>query len=118
MKKDKPNDSKRLRGLLKFTLSTKGLTITDLAKMHGMTGPSLCNAFYVPFPKAERIIADALNFKPQELWPSRYDSNGKPNRPNLWYQRKRGLWKPKNTTKGIKVNREKEDYSNGTTDKG
>jgi len=105
MKRIKLNDSSRLRGLFKFTLSAQGLTISDLARVYGMTGPSLCNAFYVPFPKAEHIIADALNLQPQELWPSRYDSAGRPNRRNRWYDRGRGGWKPKtkNITDKIEV---------------
>jgi len=104
MKTIKLNDSSRLRGLLKFTLSAQGLTISDLARVYGITGSSLCNAFYVPFPKAERIIADALNLQPWDLWPERYE-NGKPNRPNLWYQRKSGGWKSKakNITNKIEV---------------
>jgi len=72
MKINKTEISGRLRGLLKFTLATKGLTISDLAKMHGMTGPSLCSAFYVPFPKAGRIIVDVLNLPPWKIWLSRY----------------------------------------------
>ncbi len=96
MKKDQPKESKKLRGLFKFTLSTQGLTISELAKMHGMTGPCLCNVFYVPFPKAEKIVADALNLQPWDLWPERYDSAGRPNRKNAWYRRKDGTWKPKN----------------------
>lgn len=97
--KNKTNDSRILRGVFKFSLSTRGLTIADLAKIYGMTGPSVCIAFYRPFPKAERIIADALNLQPWELWPLRYGKDRKSNRPNLWYRRKRGLWKGKNIKK-------------------
>ena len=102
MKKDIPNSSKKLRGLLKFSLSTQGLTVSDLASMYGITGPSLFNCFYIPFPKAERIVADALNLQPWDLWPERY-TDQKPNRFNTWYRRKYGEWKPKNTKKSIGV---------------
>lgn len=95
--KNKIKSSKELRGLLKFTLSTRGLTVDGLARMFGMSGSSLCIAFYRPFPKAERIIAEALNLQPWDIWPERY-TNGKPNRPNPWYRRKFGEWTRKSTT--------------------
>jgi len=100
--KNKLKNSRQLRGFLKFSLSTKGLTITDLAKTKGITGPSLCNAFYRPFPKAERIIADALNQQPWDVWPERY-TDQKPNRPNTWYLRKSGGWLVKHIKKNSEV---------------
>ena len=77
----------------------QGITIASLAKAHRITSSTLRTAFYRPFPKAERIIANALNLQPQEVWPSRYNKDGKPNRVNRWYLRKSGLWKAKNIKK-------------------
>jgi Ner family transcriptional regulator len=101
--KNKLSNSRKFRWLLKSALSTRSLSIDGLGRMHGMTGPSLCIAFYRPFPKAERIIADVLNLEPWDLWPERY-SDGKPNRRNRWYDRGRR----KNTTENLDVNQKKD----------
>jgi Ner family transcriptional regulator len=94
MKKDEPKNSKNLRALLKFTLSTKGLTITELAKIHMKTTSNLCNAFYIPYPRGEAIIAAALDLQPWDLWPDRYGEDHKSNR-------KRG--RQKSNTKNFEV---------------
>jgi len=82
-------------GWVRLNLSLSGKNLEDLAKENGIKGKSLGTVFHRPYPRAERIIADALGLRPQDLWPERYGKNGKPNRPNLWYQRKSGAWKPK-----------------------
>ncbi len=43
-------------------------------------GNALGEAARRPFPKAEKIIADALGLEPKSIWPTRYDDNGNPNR--------------------------------------
>jgi len=43
-------------------------------------GNALGEAARRPFPKAEKIIADALGLAPKAIWPTRYDDNGIPNR--------------------------------------
>jgi Ner family transcriptional regulator len=80
MKKFKPSDHIRLLGLLKLHASSKGIRIKDLAKENGLSPSGLYNAFYFPLPGVERIIANILNLRPQEIWPERYDSEGRPNR--------------------------------------
>jgi len=82
------------RTRVKINLALGGYTLEDLAKKNGLRGNSLSLVFFKPYPRGERIIADALGLQPWDLWPERYE-NGKPNRPNLWYQRKSGAWKPK-----------------------
>jgi Ner family transcriptional regulator len=93
------NHNKALRTFLRFSLQIQGFTIVDLAKAHGISASTLRTTFYRPFPKGETIISNALGRQPQELWPLRYDKDGKPNRVNRWYLRKSGLWKPKNIKK-------------------
>jgi Ner family transcriptional regulator len=97
-----------VREWVKFRLHLKGYTLRSFGRLHGLTAGSVGVVFYRPYPRMERLIASALEIQPWELWPSRYDENQKPNRPNLWYQRKSGGWKPKakNTTSKIKVNGE------------
>lgn len=46
----------------------------DLSKAAGLGADTLKNALYRPWPKGERIIADALGVAPEEIWPSRYNN--------------------------------------------
>lgn len=53
-------------------LHKKGLTITGLSVQAGLSPHTLKNALIRPYPKGERIIAEALNIEPCEIWPDRY----------------------------------------------
>ena len=67
---------------IKAALAKASWSLNQLGIEHGYTRMStLADALHRPYPKAERIIAKALGVKPQEIWPSRYDAAGKPNRP-------------------------------------
>jgi Ner family transcriptional regulator len=96
-----------LREWIKFVLSLKGFTLKGLAEKNGVTAGCLGTVFYHPYPKMERIIATALKKRPWDFWPERYDEKGNPNRPNLWYRRKYGLWHSKNITPREKINAKK-----------
>ncbi|WP_203234307.1 helix-turn-helix domain-containing protein [Burkholderia mayonis] len=51
----------------------KGWNIRRLAKECGYSNSSaLRKAFDSSYPKAERIIADAIGVAPEMIWPSRY----------------------------------------------
>ncbi|SHF87301.1 helix-turn-helix domain-containing protein [Vibrio gazogenes] len=53
-------------------LKMKGLSIAELSRMHGYHRGTLNNALRAPWPKGERIIADALDMEPENIWPTRY----------------------------------------------
>lgn len=61
-------------------LRKAGWSLRKLSIHHGLSPKTLSNVFQLPYPNGERLIAEALNIKPHEIWPSRYDSEGKPNR--------------------------------------
>jgi Ner family transcriptional regulator len=62
-------------------LRKKGWSLQQLALHHGYAGrTSLSSALAAPYPKAEAIVAEALGVAPQEIWPSRYNADGTPNR--------------------------------------
>ncbi len=64
-------------GYVQAALRLKGLTVAKLAKENGLA-PSTLNAVWArKYPRAERIIADALGVKPCDIWPSRYLNNAK-----------------------------------------
>ncbi|WP_237162567.1 helix-turn-helix domain-containing protein [Shewanella halifaxensis] len=53
-------------------LHKSGLTLKQLSLREGLASSTLYNALARPYPKGEKIIADALNMKPEDIWPSRY----------------------------------------------
>lgn len=49
-----------------------GWTLRKLSKHHGYSPGALKNALYRSWPKAERLIAEAIGVLPEKIWPSRY----------------------------------------------
>lgn len=49
-----------------------GTTMTKLSRAHGLAGNTLQNALRQPWPKGEKIIAEAISVPPEEIWPTRY----------------------------------------------
>lgn len=49
-----------------------GWSLRKLSVHHGYTSTALDNALYRHWPKAERLIADAIGVLPEKIWPSRY----------------------------------------------
>jgi Ner family transcriptional regulator len=72
---------------IKVFLLIRGYSLADLAKLYGKNPVCFRCVKKRPYPKIEKIIASYLDLNPWDLWPERYDSNGKPNRVNKWYQR-------------------------------
>ncbi|EAA2618794.1 transcriptional regulator [Salmonella enterica] len=60
------------RADIKSALEKRGITLRDLSRQAGLSPDSLRNVFTRSWPRAERIIVDALGITPQEIWPSRY----------------------------------------------
>ncbi|MEF3074079.1 helix-turn-helix transcriptional regulator [Methylobacter sp. Wu1] len=61
-------------------LRKKGWSLRRLSIHHQLSPYTLGNAIASPYPKGERIIAAEIGVAPQEIWPSRYDDQGMPNR--------------------------------------
>jgi Ner family transcriptional regulator len=53
-------------------LRKQGTTLAALSRDSGLSSSTLANALNRPWPKGERLIAEALKVKPSEIWPSRY----------------------------------------------
>ncbi|KIX14965.1 helix-turn-helix domain-containing protein [Dethiosulfatarculus sandiegensis] len=58
---------------IKAALEKAGWSLRRLAEARGYSHSMVRAALYKPYPNAERIIADALGLRPQDIWPSRYD---------------------------------------------
>lgn len=55
-------------------LKKRGTSLAALSRENGYRSNGLRNALDRPYPKAERIIAEALELDPSEIWCSRYQS--------------------------------------------
>jgi Ner family transcriptional regulator len=53
-------------------LKKRGWSMASLSRKHGLQSGTLYNALVAPWPKGERLIADAIGVTPQDIWPSRY----------------------------------------------
>lgn len=51
----------------------RGLTMRELSEKAGLRPDTIKNALNRSYPKGERIIAQALECTPQDIWPSRYN---------------------------------------------
>lgn len=54
--------------------------MAKVAAEAGVKRSSLYSAFIKPYPRMEKVIADAVGLSPQDLFPERYDDAGLPNR--------------------------------------
>lgn len=55
-----------------------GTSLIRLSRQHRYATNSLKIALRTPWPKGERLIAEAIGRTPQEIWPSRYNADGSP----------------------------------------
>lgn len=53
-------------------LRKAGWSLRQLSFAHGYRTNALKHALRRPYPRAERIIAEALGMGPETIWPSRY----------------------------------------------
>lgn len=54
-------------------LHKKGWSLRELSRQSGLSAGTLKAALDRPWPKAERIIATAIEVAPEVIWPSRYE---------------------------------------------
>lgn len=55
-----------------------GLTFKGLSLAHGYRSVDACSqALHRPYPKVERIVAEAIGVAPADIWPSRYAKSSK-----------------------------------------
>ncbi|MBI0004963.1 helix-turn-helix domain-containing protein [Gilliamella sp. W8126] len=57
---------------IKCALRKKRISLRSLSIKAGLAPCTLNNALRISYPKAERIIAEALDLDPRDIWPSRY----------------------------------------------
>ncbi|MDP2786647.1 MAG: helix-turn-helix domain-containing protein [Pseudomonadota bacterium] len=64
---------------IKYALHSKNITLRSIAIAHGYHDIDVLRPALVrPYPKAERLISEALSAMPKDIWPSRYNLDGSP----------------------------------------
>ncbi|MFP1903853.1 helix-turn-helix domain-containing protein [Lonsdalea quercina] len=53
-------------------LKKRGTSLAAVSRNAGLVSSTLANALTKHWPKGERLIAEALQVSPAEIWPSRY----------------------------------------------
>jgi Ner family transcriptional regulator len=61
-------------------LKKRGHSLAGLSVANGYHPTAAGKALKQPWPAIERLLADAIGVAPQEIWPSRYDTEGTPRR--------------------------------------
>ena len=75
---DPANNFARRRAWVIYHIKLKGLTLAEIARRNGVGRQCAQRALSQPYPKYERLIAQALGLKVQSLFPDRYDRDGTP----------------------------------------
>ncbi|KFB98096.1 DNA-binding repressor [Trabulsiella guamensis ATCC 49490] len=57
---------------IKAAIRKRGMTTSQLSRINGLADSTLRNVFRHHWPKGELIIAEYLELKPIDIWPSRY----------------------------------------------
>ena len=73
-------DPVKRRAWVKYKIDIQGSSMARVAADAGMQRQTLYQVFFRPYPKMEKLIADAVGLTPQELFVERYDEDGLPNR--------------------------------------
>ncbi|MRT57104.1 transcriptional regulator [Enterobacteriaceae bacterium RIT693] len=55
-------------------MKKKGTSLAAISRRAGLASSTLANALTRRWPKGERLIAEALDKPPEEIWPSRYQA--------------------------------------------
>jgi len=53
-------------------LRKRGTSMAALSRKAGLASSTLANTLNRHWPKGERLIAEALDVTPEQIWPSRY----------------------------------------------
>ncbi|EKQ5431237.1 helix-turn-helix domain-containing protein [Salmonella enterica] len=60
------------RSYIVAELHKRGLSLAELGRRNGLSAHTLKNALDKPYPRAESIIAEAIDLSPEKIWPERY----------------------------------------------
>lgn len=76
------SDPEKRRSWVLYQVHQQGRSLAQIGRENGVaTRANLYETFRKPYPKVEKVLADAVGLTPQQLFPERYDADGLPNRP-------------------------------------
>lgn len=55
-----------------------GYTFARIAREYGYVSNAPNSVLHKPWSHMERIVADIIGVRPEDIWPSRYDRRGRP----------------------------------------
>lgn len=76
---------------IKAALEKRGLSLSLLSRRHNYSRTACALALAIPWARMERVIADALDVEPRQIWPSRYHDDGTPKRSRESTQRAKSI---------------------------
>lgn len=91
-------DPIKRRAWVIYQVSIQGRSLAAVAREAGVKKQTLYRAFDIPYPRMEKVIADAVGLTPQILFPERYDADGLPNR-RMGRPKKSAAKKTENSTR-------------------
>ncbi len=65
---------------IKAALEDEGWSCRQLSFSRGYRSNAVQTALHRPYPAVEKIIANVIGVSAREIWPQRYNKDGKPNR--------------------------------------
>ncbi len=69
------------KAAIRYAVHERGLTFRGLAIAAGYRSvDAVSQCLHRPYPKVERILAEAIGERPETIWPSRYLVNNKTKR--------------------------------------
>ncbi|ASK21919.1 MULTISPECIES: helix-turn-helix domain-containing protein [unclassified Halomonas] len=92
---------------LKYQLRSQGSSLRKLSDELGVTGNAVQLVKYTPYPRMERAIAKKLGFKPQAIWPERWNHDGTPcrERPNR-AEKRNNTMRVKDSVSNVRAHRQ------------
>lgn len=69
---NKNKDQDWHRADIRAELEKRGTSLRKLSREAGLSENTLRNALDRKWPKGEKIIAEAIGIKPEDIWPTRY----------------------------------------------
>lgn len=73
-------DWRKRRSWCLYQVQLQGRTMSKVAYAGGVSRACIYKAFTLPYPRMEKLIADAVEVPVHELFAERYDADGLPNR--------------------------------------
>ncbi len=72
-----PSDSRERAAWVQYQLRLRAISFAEIAKKLGCTRQVLARALQTPMLRQEQAIAEAIDLTPEQLFPERYDGNGR-----------------------------------------